>query len=546
MRIARVVLGFIFVMRFLAACGVSTSVVGAPSPRQVAEHDAASDTVIEDASPVSDAVIEDAHSALSVLTASGRIVGRWDGNVRVFQGIPYAAPPVGALRWRPPAPPTPWVGERPTLNYGSICPQFYNGGVRGEEDCLFLNVWTSASPGESRPVMVFLHGGGFSTGSATCDDGDVVNSVAVCDGSHLADHGALVVTLNYRLGMLGFLAEHSLSMESEHQVSGNYGLLDQIAALQWVRSNIAAFGGDPTRVMLFGQSAGGTSVCTHLVSPLSAGLFSRAAIESGNCSLETATLDVAEAQGAGFAEATGCGGAVNMPGCLRAESAADVVLANVRGAGGHKVGPTIDQYFLHATPTEGFATGAYNHVPVLIGSNAEETSIDPDVEDIVSLDQYQSYLEFLFGGVDVSSLTRLYSMDGFTPSMLAGAASSDDWFTCPASRSARSLSREVPVFLYFFARPVLDMHSHRRSAWHGAELLFLFHPQHGADESLAAAMTDYWVHFAATGDVNDPGTLKWPRFSAASPAAMRLDSSQSVMNGVHLEACSIWDSIVMQ
>jgi para-nitrobenzyl esterase len=489
-----------------------------------------------------------ASADLRAVTASGTLVGKHVGDTLVFQGIPYAAAPVGPLRWRPPAPPAAWAGERPAQAFGSICPQTHDGELRGAEDCLFLNVWTPAAPGGARPVMVFLHGGGFSSGSASdrTNDGPF-GAVDLYDGRALAERGVVVVTLNYRLGMLGFLAERSLSAESERRVSGNYGLLDQIAALQWVQRNIAAFGGNPQQVLLFGQSAGGGSVCAQLASPLASGLFSRAVVQSANCTRGFQTLATSEGQGADFAAALGCGAATDVAACMRAQSLPALLTARDARGGPYKNGPTIDQHFLHLAPLNAFEVGAYNHVPVLVGSNSEETSTDAEVQAITTPELYRSALTEWLNVSDVSALSELYPASATTPASAFGAATTDSWFTCPTGQIARRMSRGVPVYRYFFTH-AFSGPQRPLGAWHGAELFFLFWqasaggplPTAG-EQDFAATMAGYWIRFAATGDPNGADAPSWPRFDEARPVTLRLDEAPSVMNDVRSAACAYWD-----
>lgn len=226
-----------------------------------------------------------------VKTEAGYVSGTSEGGLWIYRGIPYAAPPIGDLRWRPPAPVQPWDGTREAKEFSAACPQPASADpssgdtpANTSEDCLYLNVWTPAkSAGEKIPVMVFIHGGAFGQGAG---------SISLYDGTALAKKGVIVVTLNYRLGALGFLAHPQLVKESTNGSSGNYGLLDQLAALDWVQRNIAAFGGDPSRVTIFGESAGASSILLHLVSPQSRGLYQQAIVESGPLWTQGAILNI--------------------------------------------------------------------------------------------------------------------------------------------------------------------------------------------------------------------------------------------------------------
>ena len=308
-----------------------------------------------------------------------------DSPVRVYRGIPFARPPVGPLRWQPPQPVQPWQGIRDCTEFGPSCPQppaRIVPEIQGakSEDCLYLNVWTAASPGDNRPVLVWIHGGGFSIGSG---------AQRFYDGTHFAENGAVLVTINYRLGPFGFLAHPALSAESPQNASGNFGLLDQIAALTWVRHNIAAFGGDPDRVTIFGESAGGMSVGFLLASPLASGLFHRAILQSGvpgaGSPLRDTTGPNPSAEATGIAVARELG--IPDPASDSPQTAArlrDVPAETLLETTNPRVGlfgkgrrlwPVVDGHVLPRPPDHLFARGVYNHVPVLLGSNADEGTL---------------------------------------------------------------------------------------------------------------------------------------------------------------------------
>ncbi|RZK61815.1 MAG: carboxylesterase family protein [Hymenobacter sp.] len=304
-----------------------------------------------------------------VRVAGGRLAGvALAGGVRVFRGIPYAAPPVGTRRWQPPQPAAAWAGVRPATEFGPYAPQqvpFYAQprATRMSEDCLYLNVWTGAAAGQARrPVYIFIHGGAFLTG-----DG----SDALYDGESMARQGVVYVTLNYRLGALGFLAHPELTRESPHHASGNYGLLDQAAAIAWVRANIAAFGGDPQRITIGGESAGSHAVSLHLASPLTRGLLAGAVAESG------ALLDLQHASNQPLAAAEQTGVALARRAkaptlaALRAMPAQQVLRAG-RRLGGKAFLPIVDGYFLPQSPLDILAAGQQAQVPLLAGWNAAE------------------------------------------------------------------------------------------------------------------------------------------------------------------------------
>jgi para-nitrobenzyl esterase len=422
-----------------------------------------------------------------VTVDAGTLEGDVDSTtgVSVFRGIPYAAPPVGALRWQPPRAAARWTGVREARQLGHNCMQGqpyndidpYAAGV--SEDCLYLNIWSPSlgTAGPRRPVLVWIHGGGFFAGFG----GEERHN-----GTRLAQKGAVVVTVNYRLGPLGFLAHPALTAESAHHSSGNYGLLDQIAALQWVKRNIAQFGGDPSRVAIFGESAGGVSVGSLIASPLAKGLFSRAILESGTgVGIGVSRRDTLQATGVQLAESLGVhGSGADAAKRLRAVPAETILAAASRlgAAGTPRFWPVVDGWVLPHPVDSALLNGTANLVPVIVGSNRDE---------------------------------------------------GDEWMGAPTRTFARLVSaRGVPTYLYMFSRVGDDSVNRRRGAYHSAEITFVFgrsHPlQQSAgttayDSTLAEAMSDYWVRFAEAGDPNGAGGGKlppWPRYTATSDALL--------------------------
>ena len=419
---------------------------------------------------------------------AGTLEGRVDSvsGVLVFEGIPYAAPPVGDLRWRPPQPPPPWPGVRPADRlahncmqhqpYGDIDP--FAAGV--SEDCLYLNVWTQSTEGR-RPVMVWIHGGGFFAGFG----GEERHNAGL-----LTRKGAVVVTVNYRLGAFGFLAHPALAADSPHSVSGNYGLLDQVAALQWVQRNIMHFGGDPSRVTIFGESAGGMSVGALIGSPLAKGLFHRAILESGTGTGQfVQSREAAQATGIRIAAALGVSGTVAATAARLRAIAADTVLATSVRAGPNPqspiLWPTVDGYVLPRPVDSALVLGAANVVPVIVGSNGDES-------------------QAVFGAPS-RSFARLIT-----------------------SRGARA-------YLYQFTRVAEDSVNRKAGAYHSAEITFVFgrpvplQPSAGHtsyDATLADAMSDYWVAFATSGDPNGAPSAgkrpRWPVYDRVTDAYLEL------------------------
>jgi para-nitrobenzyl esterase len=413
---------------------------------------------------------------------TGTLEGLDTAKVKVFRGIPYAAPPVGALRWRPPQSTKPWKGIRPANKLGHNCEQHqpysdidpFAAGV--SEDCLYLNVWTrSLDPRATpRPVMVWIHGGGFWAGFG----GEERHN-----GARLAQKGAVVVTLNYRLGAFGFLAHPALAAESPHHSAGNYGLLDQIAALQWVQRNIARFGGDPSRVTIFGESAGGMSIGALIASPLARGLFQRAILESGTgISLGVDPGDSARKVAKQLAESLHVrGSGAEAARQLRALKADTILAASVRLAhqGQPAFWPVVDGWVLPQSVDSALFRGAANLVPVIAGTNRDE---------------------------------------------------GDEWMGAPTRSFARLISaRGAPAYVYMFSRVGEDSANRARGAYHSAEITFVFgrphplQPSAGSapyDSTVAEAMSDYWYSFATTGDPNSgPSAGKWPRWPRYNAAA---------------------------
>jgi para-nitrobenzyl esterase len=459
----------------------------------------------------------------TVQTQSGPVRGA-GVDVVAFKGIPYAAPPVGDLRWRPPAPPGGWTEVRDATRFGPACSQPAGIAPQGRvgaalptlpssEDCLTLNVWTLAtSAGPKLPTIVWLHGGGFTVGSG---------AVPQTDGAALARRGVVVVTLNYRLGPLGFLAHPALSRESERGVSGNYGLLDQIAALRWVQANIAAFGGDPSNVTLVGQSAGATSVGVHLVSPLSRGLFQRAIIESIGGSFSGPKRRLRDPYyGMASAESDGAAKVPDIA-AFRALSAGDV-LARLPSAptvvpGPHYY-PIIDGYVLPDDPELLLGTDRQAKVPVLIGRNAEEglfwASNSPK-----TLSAFHDYIRAWLPLEPAQSVFQHYPAATDAEASAAAVRLTTDFrVAAPTALVARRLARATQVHVYRLSRVSPFGRANWGGAAHTAEIPYVFGNVTDAsqydevDRTLSDAIAGAWVRFAKTGDPNGPGLPQWPPY----------------------------------
>ncbi len=456
---------------------------------------------------------------------SGPISGVEEEGIWSYKGIPFAAPPVGELRWREPQPVEPWKEVLACREFAPACPQpgdDWTGLLDvGEtsEDCLYLNVWTpAASPGEKLPVMVWIHGGAYVSGAA---------SLPIYDGRNLSSRGMVVVTTNYRLGALGFMAHPLLSAESPHRASGNYGLLDQVAALEWVRDNIAAFGGDPDEVTVFGESAGGMSILNLMCSPPAEGLFHRAIVQSGpllDLGLpinRVPTLQEAERTGERIARELGTAGAEDELAALRAVPAQTLVEIS---AGGNEFfspisfGPSIDGRLIPERPSEVLAAGRQHPVPLLTGINADEGTIFlPDF----TLDQALLMLKYLYGehaakvedlfpaasdAEVAAAMQRLVTELGFAASARLTLQSTAD--------------AGAPAYLYYFDRAPRDPRSEHLGVFHGLEIMYVFGTLEKVgiqgveeeDHALSRTMMDYWTAFARGGDPNVAGLPPWPEY----------------------------------
>jgi para-nitrobenzyl esterase len=448
---------------------------------------------------------------------SGLISGIAGSNsaVRVFRGIPYAAPPVGNLRWREPRPATHWDGVRKADQFGAICtqPAFRGANPSAKppntsEDCLFLNVWTAAaSASERRPVMVWIHPGGYQTGSG---------STPGFDGEALAKKGVVLVTINYRLGAFGFFSHPELTKESEHHASGNYALMDQAAALQWVQKNIAGFGGDPQRVTVFGDSAGSSSIANLMGSPRVKGLFQRAVGESGawmGLSL-TPARTLAEAEQAGVKIAEGLHAQTLEE--LRAKPAEDLLKAGRAG------GPVIDGWFLPEDVGSTFAQGKQNDVPLLAGSNKDEGTffLQP-----TTAEKFIERSRARFGD-RADGFLKLYpagSDDEANVSQLV-AFRDELAFVMRIWARAQTQTGHSKAFLYYFTHEppppagATSRGGFGSGATHGAEAQYVFQnllpprPWTDLDHQVSDMLSSYWVNFATNGDPNGKGLAKWPAF----------------------------------
>ena len=477
-----------------------------------------------------------------VKTSSGAVRGTTRDQVRQYFGIPYAAPPVGPLRWRAPQPAASWTGVREAAKFGATCAQLKTLGDFADpstsEDCLFINVFAPEKKGAKKPVMAWIHGGGLTVGQS---DGH--------DGSGLAaQEDVVVVTLNYRLGVLGFLAHPALDDGGK---AVNLGLLDQQLALKWVKDNIAAFGGDPGNVTIFGESAGGLSVAAHLASPFSKGLFQRAIIESGYAYTATVPLSTAEQNGRDFAVAMGCPD--QSAACLR-----QVPVEKILTGGRFFKGLTIDNYNLKSTLQQAYESGNFNRVPVLLGSNKDESRwfvalAEHTSGHVVNADDYPKRLATAYSA-SAKAVEAQYSLSAFNSPSEALSAAQSDKFVCPNLPAADAISKFAPVFEYEFAdqnAPTFEKASFPYKAYHTAEIQYLFPGFKGVfkgpapdlskdQQRLADQLKSYWATFARTGDPNSGRTPVWPRYRKDQILSLRT-SGPVVVNTFEADHnCAFW------
>ncbi|WP_018655940.1 carboxylesterase/lipase family protein [Actinomadura flavalba] len=502
----------------------------------------------------------DAGTASAVVrTEAGDVRGIADGARRAFLGVPYAAPPVGALRWRAPEPARAWTGVRDATRPGSSCPQLGVPGAPGQvpstdEDCLHLNVETPRAPGRDRPVLVFVHGGSGISGA-----GSLYPAATLAERT-----GTVVVTVNYRLGALGHLALPDLRAEAP---ALNYALQDQQAALRWVHRNIAAFGGDASRVTLAGESAGGQATCAHLTSPGSAGLFHRAVVMSGACDLSylPAEPERAFAISGKYAADVGCPDGPGRLACLRAKPVADLLgTAPPAGDGPAAAIPgwplVYDDAVVPGNPLDLLKKGRGARVPVMVGVTRDEGRMLTAVQfqavtgRAVTEEEYQRLLTSAFGPL-AFVLGGVYSSRGYgSPEKALAALYTDTLFACPAAKIAATLAPRTPTYAYRFSDrdapnwyiPVTNVDL---GAYHAGELPYLFdipteRPFTASQRALSHRMMDHWASFAATGSPGGPAP--WPRYDLLTTPykdllpgpgteVLRLGAYQTSHN------CLLWD-----
>ena len=471
--------------------------------------------------------------APTVTLDSGTLEGAPFGpgqNGVAFAGVPYAAPPVGDLRWRPPQPVRKWNGTRQATHFGAPCPQLPSGWfpyIAGNEDCLYLNVWTpQLSANAKLPVLVYLHGGGNTAGY----------SQMTPLGPTLSQLSLVVVSANYRLGPFGFLAHSALTAESEHHSSGNYGLLDQLQALKWIHENISRFGGDPSQVTVMGQSAGAVDICLLTASPMAAGLFERAIMESGECQ-GTFNEDIrapipynsipgtGEEAGQRLARDLGVADGPDTLQELRRIPADEILKAWSQDRQVH-FDAIVDSWVIPEQPAKIFAEGKQMRIPVLAGSNADEATVfahgGPE-----TIAEYKGYLRKDTGKYSDEEF-QAYQVSSDADVPLRYLQLQNDSFAYGAFSIARAVTHTGEnSYLYYFTYAETGKRRHL-GAYHGVELKFLSDSfpadwEHSRDdEKLGEAMRTYWAQFTKTGNPNAPGLPEWPAYGARPDQCLEL------------------------
>ena len=496
-----------------------------------------------------------------VMTQGGLVRGFPDPqtNTCVWRGIPYAEPPVGDLRWRPPQPVVTWQGIRPATQWAPRCVQkgimeAVNVDPSGKmsEDCLYLNIWRPKQEGKF-PVMVWIHGGGYTGGTA--------NSPMYW-GDRIANQGQVVlVSINYRLNIFGFLALPALQNEDPNQSTGNYGSMDQAMALKWVKNNIANFGGDPNNITIFGESAGGWSICTMLATPLAKGLFHKAILQSGGCEA-SANLEKGFKQGEEFARQLGC--EPDDLNCLRkipAKKLLKVVGTELRGfifVNHH------DGYFLTNTPLAMIRSGKFNNVPLIAGSTRDEMSIVVSLEKEIRKAKPEQYKELMFKNFEITPeeadrVVELYPLSEYQnlPKKAYGQIATDAGLGCPTYLGLSSVAKfQNQVYYYRFDYDNIYL-GKKAGAVHSLELPFVFgtmdrvpwnallknsSPKVRSEmQELSRIMQGYWTNFAKTGNPNGPAFPEWSIFKLDSQKLIIFDNEIKTDTFAKTQQCSFWE-----
>ena len=478
-----------------------------------------------------------------VCTTLGAVRGALEGETVAFKGLPYAQPPIGDLRWRAPQPAAPWQGQRDATAFGPICPQVQNRTVIGDEDCLTLNVWAPREESDQPlPVMVYLTGGGNHSQSGQGSGRVIFN------GARLVPERVILVTFNIRLGVLGFLTHPVLDAERSEHVSGNYGNLDQIAMLRWLRANAEAFGGDPNRIVLFGTSAGGANVCGLLTSPFAKGLFHAASMQSSvPTGCEFLTLAQAQSRtGLRLAQTVGC----NTAECLRSTPVAELVLAveAVTNLFPRTYGPVVDGYVFPDQPLQRIRDGLAARVPVIIGNTAEETSSWADgVVQVTDADSYSTGVERVFGAALRDRVLAEYPIASYpTPRAAFVRATTDAMFMCQSRRVARAMvgSGGGPVYRYIFTHALEN--NPDVGVPHSYEYPFFFtfrtYSPGDSDRRVAQQMVTFWTQLAKTGRPVSTDGAAWAPVTVQEASYIEIGPAMFPAGAADAR-CDFWDLV---
>ena len=499
---------------------------------------------------------------LTIDTYQGQLRGYWADEprqIRGFKGIPYARPPIGDLRWRPPQAAQNWQGVRQASEPGPACWQptrveqfvWSRGAFAASEDCLYLNVWSTASADDPAPVMVWFHGGAHTAG---------MGHDRIFDGTRLAEHGVVAVTINYRLGPFGFLAHKALVDESDHDSAGNYGLLDKIAALNWVRDNIAQFGGDPANVTIFGQSAGSQSVCALMASPLARGLFHKAIGQSAACVDATPRKDEAGLErGSALVEALD--GATDLT-AMRAATPQQIMQAAEASNWASASRIVTDGWVLPKSPDAIYAAGEQTQVPLLLGYLSNEGYLLFPLNEQLDQEGLHAYAERIAGDQADALLINYSDTLAGSPGLAQREISTDLFMAYGMHRWATHHQRSgQPTYLYFMdhkppafrlyvpGNPDLELAGGARSAgaYHSGDLAYVFANTRlvgvdwqEEDHALSQQIAQYWTNFARSGDPNGAGLPQWPRFDNHNTMVLNETHSQ-VRQDIKRDILAIWD-----
>jgi len=468
-------------------------------------------------------------------------------NIITFKGVPYAAPPIGDLRWKPPLAVDPWDGVRDATAFGNRCVQGGRNEDDQSEDCLVLNVYAPRETTEPLPVMVWIHGGGYTGGAG---------SNSIYEGTQLAARGVVLVSINYRLNVFGFYAHPALSAESPYDASGNQGMQDMVASLVWVQDNIASFGGDPRRVTIFGESAGAGAVMSLMVVPQAEGLYHGAIAESNwvyGWDRPLSGPDSAEADGVRVAEALGVTDPDASLDELRGASAKDVFAA-YQAAGNSPFtrednawAPNVDGRVIPDDPVKMYESGRQHDVPLIVGMNGNEGSMFARGLPLSDVADFQAHIRRIYPAQADAALAHYAVGEASAVPDAVDHLIHDMYFAGPVRLHARTHAlKDAPAWLYHFTHVPPTAGGERMGSHHAAELGYVFGNLNNGDytdvdERISDTMMGYWVRFAATGDPNSPDLPAWPAYDATSDEYLEIGETVGIHSGLHVGASELFD-----